>query len=283
MRDQQVSAAERWYLRQLLRLVKQIRLFAAGTKPDEVDMLSKLLNRYAEAIQPWAERIAAGMIAEVSRRDKIASVSEIRAARIENKNGRSVREYLETTRQDKIEARNDQSVRMYGILKKEMATSEVGVTFRSLQAKQADLIVGLPKMVSEKLQQFISGAAFSGLTPKEVQGEIMRISGVSESRARLIARTETSRAFAQRNQALSMGGGSTHYRWMAARDNDVRLTHRKLNGNIFAWNSPPVSELDGTHHHPGEAYNCRCVAIALFGSPPFPPRVKRRPDFVYRT
>lgn len=46
----------------------------------------------------------------------------------------------------------------------------------------------------------------------------------------------------------------THYIWRTRGDGKVRPEHAANNGKIFAWDSPPSTG------HPGEDYNCRCIA-----------------------
>ena len=46
----------------------------------------------------------------------------------------------------------------------------------------------------------------------------------------------------------------THYIWRIKRDNKVPPSHAANEGKVFSWdNSPPTG-------HPGDGYNCRCVA-----------------------
>lgn len=45
------------------------------------------------------------------------------------------------------------------------------------------------------------------------------------------------------------------YVWRTRRDERVRPSHRRNDGRIFSWASPPDTG------HPGEDYNCRCEAI----------------------
>lgn len=45
----------------------------------------------------------------------------------------------------------------------------------------------------------------------------------------------------------------------------MRADHRRLNGKIFSWNAPPIVDMrTGRRGHPGDDYQCRCVAIPVF-------------------
>jgi SPP1 gp7 family putative phage head morphogenesis protein len=64
-------------------------------------------------------------------------------------------------------------------------------------------------------------------------------------------------------------GTSTHYIWRTRGDGKVRAAHAANNGRIFSWDHSP------TTGHPGEDYNCRCVAEPYTGhvinDPPIEP------------
>lgn len=81
--------------------------------------------------------------------------------------------------------------------------------------------------------------------------------GVSRSRASLIARNEVGNAAAYATQKSQAQAGCTEYIWRAASDRRVRPEHAARNGKRFSWDDPPP---DG---HPGEPINCRCVALAV--------------------
>lgn len=232
MRDRQLLAVERWYLRRLLSIVRYIRSLAGSTSESGVDVFVSTLLAYSEILRPWARTVSRNMLEEVSRREAQATASE----------------------RPKYARR--QSNRMYELLRRQLTETEVGERFRALQEAQVDLIVSLPRDVAEKVQKIASNAALAGWTPKQTIAAIVAASGTSEPRARLIARTETSRAFADLTRARAEFAGSTHYVWRSAKDQDVRPTHRALNGHTFAWNDPPVAEADGTRHGPGQGYNC---------------------------
>lgn len=85
---------------------------------------------------------------------------------------------------------------------------------------------------------------------------------VTESRARLIARTEASTLSARMTQAQHEAAGITRYIWSTANDERVRPSHAELDGREFAYGSPPAIEGEG-RHGPGEFPNCRCVGTAL--------------------
>ena len=100
--------------------------------------------------------------------------------------------------------------------------------------------------------------------------QIQHIGSVSEKRATLIARDQTSKIHSAVNQARNEEAGVEAYIWRTAKDGrvvgnpsglypkvsneDVHGNHYKREGKKFRWDSPPK---DG---HPGIAISCRCYA-----------------------
>lgn len=78
-----------------------------------------------------------------------------------------------------------------------------------------------------------------------------------QSRYQLIARDQTAKLTARLDRLRQEQAGIEKYRWLTSRDERVRSQHRQYDGETYDWNNPPS---DG---HPGEAVQCRCLAIAV--------------------
>lgn len=101
--------------------------------------------------------------------------------------------------------------------------------------------------------------------------------GVSQRKAKFLARNETSIFMSKFRRERFQEAGVRRYTWSTSEDSRVRpalgLTpkerehagnHRRLNGKVFFFNSPPVVDPNtGRRKNPGEDYNCRCVAIPV--------------------
>ena len=122
--------------------------------------------------------------------------------------------------------------------------------------------VALIKTIPEEDFKKIEGVVFRGT----VQGrdatsmikQITKIGNVTENRARLIARDQTSKLNSALNQQRSQNLGIEEYIWRTANDERVRDTHKSKNGKTFRWDSPPKDT-----GHPGQDIQCRCVAQAI--------------------
>jgi SPP1 gp7 family putative phage head morphogenesis protein len=106
------------------------------------------------------------------------------------------------------------------------------------------------------LETFARGARWETLAE-----EIRRQTGVTQDRANLIARDQTSKMSAALNEARQTDLGIEEYIWADAGDRRVRPEHHALNGTRQKWAAPPLVE--GEHVHPGEAINCRCRSLPV--------------------
>ncbi len=111
----------------------------------------------------------------------------------------------------------------------------------------------------------------SGTLDMPLTSRLKEIGGITTRRAELIARDQTSKVVSQLNQARQSDAGIKSYTWRTAEDERVVGTpggkypkptkahrnHYRRNGKKYDWKSPPS---DG---HPGEAINCRCIAIPI--------------------
>lgn len=153
--------------------------------------------------------------------------------------------------------------------KKRLKDAVVGPEFARLQREQVDLIKSIPLSAAEKVHEWTQAGLSEGSRYSTIAKKIREeLGSVSDSKAMLIARTETARARSNFTQARAKSVGSTHYIWHTVGDGAVRPRHAHLDGKIFAWNDPPVCDQGkgGTpvRANPGCVWNCRCWAEPLF-------------------
>jgi SPP1 gp7 family putative phage head morphogenesis protein len=87
--------------------------------------------------------------------------------------------------------------------------------------------------------------------------------GVSESRATLIGIDQTLKTNAAISRIRMQSAGVSRYRWSGSLDERERASHLALEGQIFDFDNPPVTNDDGDTNNPGEDYRCRCVALPI--------------------
>jgi SPP1 gp7 family putative phage head morphogenesis protein len=97
-----------------------------------------------------------------------------------------------------------------------------------------------------------------GLSVDALKEKLLAQAKISEARAELIARDQVLKLNGAINQARQEAAGVDRYTWSTVGDDRVRPTHVSKEGRVFSWADPPADT-----GHPGQDYQCRCVAIAL--------------------
>ena len=97
----------------------------------------------------------------------------------------------------------------------------------------------------------------NGMRVEELQRKLEERGDISESRAELVARDQTLKLNGAITQIRQENAGIDAYTWSTSLDERVREEHVALEGQTFSWASPPAVG------HPGEDYQCRCVAIPV--------------------
>lgn len=222
------SATRREYERQLRKIGREVGRIIDGHRiktPEDAKRAQESLQKYADLLAPWARNTAIDMIAHADMQDR-------RAWR--------------------------QASKEIGVnLRREIESAPTGSAMMNLLDLQVTLIKSLPTDAGHRVHALAVEAMINGERSGEIAKEIARSGEVTESRATMIARTETSRASTVLTQVRAESVGATEFIWRTARDGAVRPMHRKLEGKTFNWNDPPECD-PGYHALPGAIFNCRC-------------------------
>lgn len=226
------SRMEAEYLRTLRQLTRQIDAIVKGMvrKGEPVTNtveLQQALRNYSKAITPWARSVAAKMVERVARKNEAAWVQ------MGNLIGKNT--------------------------KKELMDAPIGDALRAFLNEQVTLITSLPLDAAQRVHDLTQKALVDSTRANEIAKDILETGKVTESRAKLIARTEVARTAAGLTQVRAKHIGSTHYIWRTSKDGSVRESHAKMDGSIIPWDTAPMLS-DGTQTHAGMIYNCRCYA-----------------------
>lgn len=125
---------------------------------------------------------------------------------------------------------------------------------------------------TERLREVVQRHIIEGRPRSELENYIMRRPGVSRERARFIARQETALFTVKLKQTGYQNLGIDRYRWKTTDAptgtalGNVRPEHAKLHNRICSWDDPPLKAAQsssGRDCHPGQDFNCRCVAIPI--------------------
>mgnify|MGYP004662115021 FL=1 len=158
---------------------------------------------------------------------------------------------------------------LYRALLEEMQTG-ISSSIKNQIMENANLIRTLPTDTAQKVVQNITEEAYKGKRASEIARIIQEeTSKHSRASARLIARTEVSKATTALTKARSEDLGLKWYVWRTALDGDrVRKSHRNMEGVLVAWSNPPspealVGEPSVGNYHAGNIWNCRCYPEPL--------------------
>lgn len=122
-----------------------------------------------------------------------------------------------------------------------------------------ELITSIPAQYLEKVGQAVESNFVEGVRWEDLAKAVERVGDVTESRAKLIARDQTSKMNSAFNEVRQTSLGIDQYTWQTSGDERVREEHAANDGQVFRWDTPPANT-----GHPGEDVQCRCVAVPFF-------------------
>lgn len=120
------------------------------------------------------------------------------------------------------------------------------------------LIKSIRREQLDRISSAITRGVRNGLLPKDITQEISTATNIGKRRAKVIARNaplQYSGALTRQHQG---NAGIKSYIWQTSRDERVRDSHRKRDGEIYNWNNGGP--------YPRSEVNCRCDAIPIIKS-----------------
>lgn len=118
-----------------------------------------------------------------------------------------------------------------------------------------------------KLREDVQKVVAQGYRADHMAAVLEAQYGVAQRKAKFLGRQETSLLVSKFREQRYKESGIRKYRWSTSHDSRVRHDHKELNNKIFDWDHPPITDqATQARNHPGEDFNCRCVAIPLLDS-----------------
>jgi SPP1 gp7 family putative phage head morphogenesis protein len=137
-----------------------------------------------------------------------------------------------------------------------MAMSDVRATINLAKAANVQLIKSVHSTYFDKIGNAVLSGVTQGRRASDLAKDIEAITETTESRAKFIARDQTAKMNSAITKARHTELGLDEYTWQTSGDERVRDTHAEHDGKVYRWDDPPADT-----GHPGEDFNCRCVAI----------------------
>lgn len=143
-------------------------------------------------------------------------------------------------------------------------------TIKAQIAQQVDLIKSIPLDVKERFESVLFNN-LSGLSDEALAQYLKTIRGISDRRAKTIARDQTHKALSNLIKAKAQQYGAEYYIWDTAKDERVSRGyggHRQLQGRIYRYDkATAIIDSYGSKGHTGQRVNCRCLALSIFLDP----------------
>jgi SPP1 gp7 family putative phage head morphogenesis protein len=120
-----------------------------------------------------------------------------------------------------------------------------------------------------RMRTKVQELTMSGIRYENLVQPLKDAYGVSLEKATFWARQENNLMVAKYRESRMKDAGVETYEWRTVAGSPlhpVRDSHKALDGKIFSWDNPPITTAPGKtqrRNHPGEDYNCRCIAIPV--------------------
>lgn len=156
---------------------------------------------------------------------------------------------------------------IYEALKKELVARKDD--YWPIIERNSEYITSLPDDLAERASRTAAENTASGARAGDMAKELMQLCrSLTTSRAKLIARTETSKAQAALTHIRAERLGLHWYEWCTSDDERVRKSHHHMAGVLVRFDDPPAPEIlagqkSQGRYNAGEIYNCRCYAAPL--------------------
>lgn len=133
-------------------------------------------------------------------------------------------------------------------------------------AANVSLIESIPEQYLTQVESIVMSNVRAGGRPTTIAKSLQKQFGVTERRAKMIARDQTAKLTGDLNRIRQTSAGFEYFRWVDSGDQRVRDRHEFLTEHvtaygkgIYKWSNPPLSS-DGVPIIPGSDYQCRCIA-----------------------
>lgn len=159
---------------------------------------------------------------------------------------------------------------IYKALMKELNGTPRGAYIDAVVNENAKLIKTVPQDLAQKFAHMAKKSEYEGLRPEELTQELLKEAPyLTQTEARRIARTESSKAATALVEARARSLGLEFYRWSCVNDLRSRDSHRIMDNVICRWDDPPNPEKandekrDYGSYHAGCIFNCRCSPLPV--------------------
>jgi uncharacterized protein with gpF-like domain len=132
--------------------------------------------------------------------------------------------------------------------------------FQALIQENASLIKTIPRQYAERVQGAVQRSISSGMDRDALQKELRSIYGITERRAKMIARDQTAKATQALAEVTDKDLGFTHGVWVRVPGRySSRPTHIAMNGKTFELSKGLYDSATKEFTKPGQEICCMCT------------------------
>lgn len=248
------AGIEAWYSRELRKLVART---ARGLRAELIPVFETPAAEQAlDASLGSQARITANqLIAKYSKlfRERSQILGQLMVRRADrDATGKFVRSLRELSGDTTLSARS-------------LRQGAIGDVTKAAVAENVQLIRSIGTRYLDSVQQSVMSAITTGNGLQDLVPALQKHEGVSLRRARLIANDQVRKTTAVVNKARAQANGLTKYKWVhSGGGREPRPLHESYDGTIFRYDDPPIiDERTGERGIPGQAINCRCIAVPV--------------------
>ena len=141
----------------------------------------------------------------------------------------------------------------------ELALNAPSEALKESVERNVELIGAIADKHTQDLEDAVMAAVTGGANFDTVVEEVQKQSDRGLAYAEFVAKDQVAKVYADINKEKQQATGFDYYEWSATEDERTRPTHAAQDGKVFSWKKAPL--VGGRNLHPGEDYNCRCIAI----------------------
>lgn len=147
-------------------------------------------------------------------------------------------------------------------VKRNIQSPEIDYTIEAIVSENLSLIKSIPEEFFKKLTFSMSQAIQNGQNLTEFKKQLMKIKGMTERRATLIARDQSNKAYNAISRRKLQACGVKQFEWIHTGIAKTPRPYHKnvLNHQIFEFDNPPIIDPNTKERgYPAQLVNCRCM------------------------
>ncbi|MFT0547484.1 phage minor head protein [Allopusillimonas ginsengisoli] len=141
---------------------------------------------------------------------------------------------------------------------------KIRASMQAAAIQNANLIKSIPEQYLKNVSNSVLANMRTGLLPREVAKQLESEYGITQRRAKFIARDQTAKVNGELTKQRQIDAGYQFFKWQTSHDERVRHSHDEIakadvgfGVGVYRWDGLPTNE-HGQKIQPGSDFQCRC-------------------------